>query len=487
VALADLRGFLQQADALGELKVIHGADRNLEIGAITELSLQHDGPALLFDGIPGYPAGFRVASNVCSTARRTLLALGMDPDLEEEQALALLKERISHYRPVPPAVVDSGPVLQNAVSGDDVDLGIFPVPIWHEMDGAPYIGTGHGIIQQDPETGVINFGTYRGQLHDRRTTGIFFTLPTKDGARIMRKYWAQGKACPVAASYGPEPLLFLSGCSSNGIPPGTPEYEYTGFIADEPVPVIRGPLTGLPIPASSEIAIEGEIPPPDEESRDEGPFGEWTGYYWGVATKEAVVRVKALYFRDDPILYGAPPLKYHKGYAVGMRMQGLRGGMLSRFEELELPVKAVTSLGPLGTTVVSVHQEQPDDVARVMDELDRMSMNNRLIFLVDDDVNASDPWDVLWAVGTRFDPDQARVSIVDSSWNLDPMMTLAERTRNQPIPYKRMIINGCRPFERLADFPPVNTFGDQRRRETWEKWQMADWLARAPRVIAYRS
>jgi UbiD family decarboxylase len=377
---------------------------------------------------------------------------------------------------VPPAFVDRGPVLENIREGDAVDLTQFPVPIWHELDGAPYIGTGHTVIQQDPETGVVNVGTYRGQLHDPRTTGIFFTLPTKDGSVIMHKYWERSKACPVAISYGPEPLLFLSGCSSNGIPAGTPEYEYTGFLAGEPVPVIRGNVTGLPIPARSEIAIEGDIPPPDEESRDEGPFGEWTGYYWGIATKEPVVRVKALYFRDDPILYGAPPLKHPHGYASGIRLAGLRGGLLAQFQRFELPVTAVGSLGPLGTTVVSVRQEQSDDVARIMEALDTMGSNNRLIFLVDDDVDASDPYEVLWAVGTRFDPTEARVSTIASAWNLDPTMTLEERTSDRPIPYKRLIINGCRPFHRLKDFPPVNVFSADRRRQAWEKWQMAEWL-----------
>lgn len=478
MALADLRTFLHQLDAAGELKAIHGAHRNLEIGVITELSLQHDGPALLFDEIPGFPPTNRVAANVCSTLRRSLMVLGLDPELSREEAIATMRQRVQDYKPVPPVVIDGGPVLENVRTGADVDLTQFPVPMWHELDGGPYIGTGHAVIQQDPETKVVNVGTYRGQLHSRNATGIFFTLPTKDGSVILRKYWAQGKPCPVAVSYGPEPLLFLSGCSSNGIPPGTPEYEYTGYLAGEPVPVIRGHLTGLPIPANSEIAIEGEIPPPDQESRDEGPFGEWTGYYWGIATKEPVIRVKALYYRSDPILYGAPPLKHPNGYAFGLRLQGLRSGMLSHFQRLELPVRSVSGIGPLGTTVITVHQERPDDVQRIMAELDKLSSNNRLILLVDDDVDPSDPYEVLWAVGTRFDPEQARISVVPSAWNLDPTMTLEQRTGEQPVPYKRLVINGCRPFERLKDFPPVNVFSADRRRAAWERWGMTEWLGR---------
>src|SRR6266508_5403149 len=135
--LADLRTFLRQMEERGDLKTIRGADRNLEIGVITELSLQHNGPALLFDEIPGYPAGYRVASNVCSTAQRTLLALGMDPGLTDAEATALLRERLANYRPVPPRVVEGGPVLENIRTGDDVDLDQFPVPVWHEQDAGP--------------------------------------------------------------------------------------------------------------------------------------------------------------------------------------------------------------------------------------------------------------------------------------------------------------------------------------------------------------
>ena len=475
--LLDLREFLQQADAIGELKTIHGADPNLEIGAIAELSLQHDGPALLFDQIPGFPPAYRVAANVCSNRRRSLLVLGLDLDSNEEQATAEMRKRVASYKPVPPRVVENGPILQNVQVGDEVDLNQFPVPVWHELDGGPYIGTGVAVVQQDPDSGFVNVGTYRGQLHDRSTAGIFFMVPSRDGNVITRKYWAQGKPCPVAMSYGPEPLLFLSACGSNGIPPGGSEYEWTGFLAGEPVPVIRGPVTGLPISACSEIAIEGEIPPPDVDARTEGPFGEYTGYIWGTPTREPVVHVKALYYRNDPILYGAPPLRHRTGYAIGLRMEALRRGILSRLQERGLPVTFVTSVGPLGTTVVTVHQERPGDVERIMDELERTPTNNRLILLVDDDVDPYDPWDILWAVGTRLDPETARVTIGESSWNLDPQMTLEQRVSNQRIPFKRLIVNGCRPFDRLDDFPPVNRFSEKRRREAWKKWGMADWLA----------
>jgi 3-polyprenyl-4-hydroxybenzoate decarboxylase len=95
---------------------------------------------------------------------------------------------------------------------------------------------------------------------------------------------------------------------------------------------------------------------------------------------------------------------------------------------------------------------------------------------VDEDVDPEDPWDVLWAVGTRFDPTEARTAIGESEWLLDPLRSTADRISREPRPYKRMIINGCRPFHRLDEFPPVNRFSEERRREAWNKWHMAEWL-----------
>jgi UbiD family decarboxylase len=472
--LFDLRTFLDKADEIGELKTIRGASTDLEIGAITEVSLQHDGPALLFDDVPGYEPGWRVATNVCSTPRRGRLALGMDPDLPEDEFMATFKKRWDNYEPIPPRVVDSGPILENIRSGEEVDFSSFPVPIWHELDGGPYIGTGDAVIHQDPDTGFVNVGTYRVQLHDAHTVTIF-TEPESDGRKIMEKYWKQGKPAPIVVSFGPEPLLFLSGCSANGLPRTEQEYNYTGFLSGEPVPVIKGQATGLPISASSEIAIEGEVYSPDVEHLMEGPFGEWTGYYEASKTPEPVIHVKTLYFRNNPILYGCPPLQHRTSYSF---MLGARSiAVISRLEKAGVPVRRATNLVPLGCNVITIEQQGPDDVKKAMDELAKMAGPNRLFILVDHDVNPNDPWEVLWALGTRFDPEQAKTSIIGSQWLLDPLRPMEHRTSREAMPYKRMILNGCRPFERLNDFPPVNKLSEARREATWAKWDMESWLA----------
>jgi len=471
--LLDLRSFLDRARELGELKTVQGASTDLEIGAITEISLQNDGPALLFDDIPGYEHGWRVATNVCSSTRRGRLALGMDTETSEEEFMAVFKKHWDNYDPIPPKVMDSGPILENIKTGDDIDFSRFPVPVWHELDGGPYIGTGDAVIHQDPEDGFVNIGTYRVQVHDSKTITIF-TEPESDGRRIMEKYWKQGKPAPIAISFGPEPLVFLSGCSANGLPRTEPEYNYTGFLAGEPVPVIKGQATGLPISAGSEIAIEGEVFSPETEHLMEGPFGEWTGYYEAEKTPEPVIHVKTLYHRDNPILYGCPPLQHRTSYSFMLPLRSI--GTISRLEKAGIPVRRATNLVPFGCNVITIHQEKPDDVPRAIDELAKMGGPNRLFIVVDDDVNPNDPWEVLWALGSRFDPEQSKTSIIGSRWLLDPLRPMQHRSSREAMPYKRMILNGCRPFDRLKDFPPPNKLSEGRRKETWAKWNMQDWL-----------
>ena len=146
----------------------------------------------------------------------------------------------------------------------------FPALRFHENDGGRYFGPGGGLINRDPDSGYVNTGTYRMQLHDKNTLGLWMS-PGQNGRQICMKYWEKGKSCPVVATYGQHPLVFMP--SYTKFPYGSSEMEVSGGLIGKPLEVLLGPITGLPIPASSEIAIEGEVPPPSEDARDEGPFG----------------------------------------------------------------------------------------------------------------------------------------------------------------------------------------------------------------------
>ena len=183
----DLRSFVATLEEQGELKTIQGAHWDLEIGLVSELSFERGGPALLFEEIPGYPRDYRVLTNLCSTLKRSLLAIDMPIDLSIGEAMERWREFYRSYQPVPPIKVGSAPFHENVLEGADVDLLRFPVPKWHEKDGGRYIGTGCMEILRDPESGKTNVGTYRLMVHDRHTTGMY-QGPSNDGMRMIQKY-----------------------------------------------------------------------------------------------------------------------------------------------------------------------------------------------------------------------------------------------------------------------------------------------------------
>ncbi|MFL6805896.1 MAG: UbiD family decarboxylase, partial [Xanthobacteraceae bacterium] len=299
----DLRAWLAALEAAGELTVVRGAEREQEIGGIVDIYQRTAGsPAVLFDDIPGYPAGYRVLANILTSVRRINLTLGRPIDANAIDLVRYWRDYMKEAKTIPPRTVEAGPLLDNVASGSDVDLLKIPTPRWHEHDGGYYIGTGCMVIMQDPDTGWINYGAYRIQCHDRNVASVM-TSKGKHGNLIMRRYHERGQPCPIAVVAGMHPALFM--VAGIEVPYGKNEYDAAGGLIGEPVEIIAGPRTGLPIPAHAEIAFEGFVHPDD--LIDEGPFGEWTGYYAGGLKKEPVIRVETFMHRNEPILLGAIP------------------------------------------------------------------------------------------------------------------------------------------------------------------------------------
>src|SRR5581483_1287572 len=312
MAFNDLRDYIARVEALGELKCVEGADWDLEIGAISSItSLMDKPPALLFDGIKGYPPGWRVFCDVFNGPKRLAEVLQLDPSRPVMDWIRTIKERLQAFKGLPPVLVDRAPCQQNVFRGPEVDLFKFPVPRWFEGDGGRFIGTNDLVITRDPDSGAVNVGTYRVQAHDRNTAGIFADKG-KDGRIMMERYWARGESCPIAVCCGQDPTLWIAATQS--LPFGSSEFEYAGWIKGAPLEIIRGPVTGLPLPASAEIVLEGAVPPPETESHMEGPFGEWEGYYASRASLQPVIRVESIMHRNDPILCGLHRVRPHGGY-----------------------------------------------------------------------------------------------------------------------------------------------------------------------------
>ena len=465
----DLRDWIADVDRIGELKAINGADWDVEIGTITEMG-HHRGErshALLFDNIKGYPKGYRVVSNTMNTTKRLALTLHQGTNYTRIEFVKEIKNRITNIKYIPPEYVEDGPILENVLKGDAIDMWKFPTPKWHELDGGRYIGTGSIDITADPDTGWVNLGTYRVMIHDRDTLG-FYISPGKQGRIMREKYFAKGQPCKVAVSFGQDPLIYLAGGTE--VPNGVSEYDWVGGLQGGPVQVIKGEYTGLPIPAHAEIVVEAEALP--GQDRNEGPFGEWTGYYASDVRPEPIMKVKRLYHRNDPILLGAPPTRPPCEFNY-MRCF-VRSAMIWR--ELEAAgVPDVTGVwcheagGARLFVFVSIKQRYPGHARQagmVASYCRAGAYLGRYSIVVDDDVDVTNTNDVLWALATRSNP-ETDIEIVRRSWSgpLDPIVPKGQKGHNS-----RAIIDACRPYEWMADFPPVAESSPEVRRAAEAKW-----------------
>ena len=194
----DLRAWLAKMAAAGELKSIKGAEREREIGGIVDIYQRTPGsPAVMFDDVPGYPSGFRVVANILTSVRRINLTLGLPIDGSAIELVSYWRKYMKEARSIPPVAVKTGPLMENVFTGKDINIQTIPTPRWHEHDGGYYIGTGCMVIMKDPDSGWINYGAYRIQVHDRNVASVM-TSKGKHGNLIMRRWHELGKPCPIA-------------------------------------------------------------------------------------------------------------------------------------------------------------------------------------------------------------------------------------------------------------------------------------------------
>ena len=473
----DLREYIQQVGELGEIRVIGGADCDTEIGTIAELMARPNAPMLLFDNIKGYPTGYRVVANLATTLQRFCLYSGLTETNEPMELVREWHARVKKgFKPLPPVEVKTGPVKENVYVGNDVDIFKFPAPKWHEMDGGKYIGTGDMVIMRDPDEGWVNLGPYRVQIQDHNTATIWIG-PGHHGDIIRRKYWEKGLSCPVAVSFGQDPQLWL--ISTLEIPWGLSEYDYAGWWRNEPVEVVRGEVTGLPIPATAEVVFEGELLPPEIETRLEGPFGEYHGYFAGGQTSQPVFKVKSILHRNDPIIHGAPWYRISPLFCYGITISKA-ADIWSRVEEEVTGVKGCWVFEDATWTnmvALSITQQYGGHAKRaaIAAKSTLPCRSSKFIIVVDDDIDPSNISEVMWALGTRCDPETC-IDILKglTSHPLDPIISPEKRVRGEFVGSTAIIV-ACKPYHWAKDFPIVT----RSSRETIEKiknkwWQHLD-------------
>ncbi len=472
VKYQDLREWLECAESLGELKVVEGVHWDKEIGAMVEMCYRKKSsqtPAILFDSIPGYPKGYRCLYGMMNSPQRFALTmgLGVEDAWGTVDFLKAYRERMKDVRYLPPVQVDSSPLLENVLEGDQVDLFKLPVPIHHELDGGRYIGTACSVLTLDPDSGWLNAGTYRIQVAEKNVAMCYMS-PGKHGRLHRSKYFEQGKPCPVVAVVGVDPLLFLA--ARFQVPPHYSELDWVGGMRGEPMEVLAGQNEGLPIPANSEIVLEGELR--HDETGPEGPFGEWPGYYAGSKMEEPLFRVKRLMFRNDPIMTCAAsnkPPHAHLFERAFVRSASLWEG-LEKAGVPELKGVWVHESGSGRTfNVVSIKQKyygHARQAGMLATQMVPVAYGNRWTVVVDDDIDPSKLEEVIWAMGTRCDPKED-LEITRKCWSsrIDPMRG------DETLYNSRVMVDACIPYERREDFPLVAQTTPELRARMKEKYR----------------
>jgi UbiD family decarboxylase len=467
-----LRDWLEQVNRMGQLRVIEAANAEEEIGAATDV-LQHatESPAAIFDRIPGYEPGYRVLVNSFGATDRIALTLGLPLGQSKVELSDAWRQKIKDTRSLPPVEVKDGPIFENVRREADVDLTIFPAPMWHPGDGGRYIGTGSYDITRDPDDGWVNLGTYRVMVHDRARLGYYIS-PGKHGRIQRQKYFDRGQPCPVAMVFGGDPLLFLASCTE--IPYGLSEYDWVGGIREEPLQVIHGPVTGLPIPADAEIVVEGYAT--NNEMLVEGPFGEWTGYYGSASREEPVLHVQALYYRNQPILVGSPPGQPPDEQA---RYRALLRSALLRDDLEKAGIPDIVGAwqhevgGSRLFTVVSIKQRYPGHARQtlhVASQCHAGAYAGRYVVVVDEDIDPTNLEEVMWALCTRSDP-ATSIDIIHRAWStpLDPRIP-PEKRAVKDFTNSRGLIDATRPWEWRDEFAPVNVPPREVREAARRRW-----------------
>lgn len=407
VEYTGLRDYLKLLEAKNLVhRITCEVDPVHEMGAIAARSLARKGPALWFENIKGY-AGQPLVTNIISTTQQLAVAFNTDADEEviHERVVAGMNARI------PSQTLSTGPAKDVIITGDDVDVGIFPTPVWHELDGGPFIGTTAGVVTRDPLTGYMNMGTYRVQIINKTTLSLVGKIHGRNstagpggGDHILENF-NQGLPSPVAIVLGMDPLLTLASGSPVGLgPDGSMEYEAAAGWRGAPTELVKCETSDLLVPAHAEAIIEGTIEPGVRFT--DGPHGESTGFY-GSNKDCFIIKITCITHRKDPIMYGLIcqrvedyPRQIMRSGSIQARIVRKTG--LTNIREVYFP-----EVGRLGALIVAAKIRDKDDARRIMDGIWNDSGEAwRWLIVVDEDCDVRDWDDIMWRVVSTVDPEK---------------------------------------------------------------------------------
>ncbi|MDA0735260.1 MAG: menaquinone biosynthesis decarboxylase [Chloroflexi bacterium] len=428
----DLREYIAFLEKKGGLRrITTPVNCELEITEIADRVVQSGGPALLFENVIGYDTPLLI--NMFTSDQRMAWALGVehvDELVARMQGLLQLRQgpptgllnklrtlgQLVQLGSFQPKTVRNAPCQEVVLQGDAVDLFKFPILKCWPDDGGRYI-TLPLVITKDPETGVQNYGIYRMQVYDARTTGMHWQTH-KVGAHHYRVSQAQqAEKLEVAVALGGDPATIWTG--SAPLPPDLDEMVFAGFIREEGVELVQAKSVDLLVPAQAEIVLEGYVTPGEE--RMEGPFGDHTGYY-SMPDPYPVFHVTTITHRRNPIypttFVGRPPKEdYWMGKVTERVFLPLIKLMLPEIVDINMPAEGIFH----NLVLVSIKKEYPGQARKVMMGLWGLGLMSlaKTIVVVDDFVNVQNPSEVAWRVANNLDPGRDLVVVEGPLDDLD--------------------------------------------------------------------
>jgi 4-hydroxy-3-polyprenylbenzoate decarboxylase len=416
----DLRDFISLLEEQGELvRVKQPVSTYLEMTEIADRTLRAGGPAILFEHPIGYD--IPVLANLFGTPKRVAMGMGQNDVSELREVgklLAFLKEpeppkgirealgQIPVFKQVlnmPTKELRKAPCQDVVISGEDVDLTKLPIQHCWPGDAAPLITWGL-TVTKGPHKKRQNLGIYRQQLIGKNKI-IMRWLSHRGGALDFQE-WCQtnpGEPYPVSVALGADPATILGAVTP--VPDTLSEYAFAGLLRGSKTEVVKSISNDLQVPASAEFVLEGYIMP--GEMAPEGPYGDHTGYYNEV-DDFPVMTVTHITHRKDPIYHstytGRPP---DEPAILGVALNEVFVPILQK----QFPEIVDFYLPPEGCSyrmaVVTMKKQYPGHAKRVMLgvwSFLRQFMYTKFVIVCDDDVNARDWNDVIWAITTRMDP-----------------------------------------------------------------------------------
>ena len=425
------RAFLQKLEAAGELRRIsQPVATELEISEVADREMKKPGggQALLFDQptLNGEPTPIPLAINTYGSEKRMALTLGRN---SVEEAAAELNKLVKAKPPTSfgdafkllgtaldlrhakPKRVKDGPCKEvvhrfdeepsPANTSEPPTLLNFPIQQCWPEDAGRFI-TLPCVVTHDPDTGERNLGMYRMQVFDKQTTALHWQLQ-KVAARHGRRYYEKGERMPVSVFIGGDPVYAF--CASAPLPDGLDELLLAGWLRQKSVPLIKCETNNIEVPADADIVLEGYVDP-TEPLRDEGPFGDHTGYYT-LPEKYPAFHLTAITHRRDAIypstIVGPPPMEdFYLGTASVRLFLPILKMNFPELIDIALPAEGAFH----NLVFVSIKKTYPMQAYKIMHGLwgAGQMMFAKYIIAVDDDVDVHNTSEVLFRLGACTEP-----------------------------------------------------------------------------------